>query len=139
MFKSEKLIVTKSKSSSHKNDWESLSIKTARIKESYYVVDGGKCKYKDLEYDITPCFKVEGIHSMCPYFIPNNKEHSEQIIMKVLNRIDNKIKLLQDLVKSGSKEINFLEKNAIGIEQLRSEIALLCAISKSMDDEEIGY
>lgn len=139
VFESEKLMIIKSKSASHRNDWEYLSSNIPQIKESYHNVDGGRCKYKDLEYDITPCFKVEGIHSMCPYFVPDNKDDCERSAMRVLNRIDNKIKVLQDLVANGSKNINFLEKNAIGIEELRNEITLLCSISKSMYDEDALY
>lgn len=83
-------------------------------------VDGGFCSYKNK--DFSPCFAVDGIHSICPYFINDDESIMEDELTKLNNTIDSAIETIKYLVNNYDKISDFSQKYSIKTEELKNTV-----------------
>lgn len=107
---------------------ESNSQKTLNIvlnKSSKEKVDGGFCCYPNIKKDKTKCYKVEGNHSICDYFLPNNDSVMNSVRADIQDEISIEVKVLQDLVKNYKTISNFSENYSVSVSKLDKLIRTL--------------
>ncbi|TGY42814.1 site-specific integrase [Clostridium sartagoforme] len=75
-------------------------------------VEGGYCRYQDIDNDKYYCFLYERNHTLCQFFVKDNSEVVEDEIKKVEKDIDTTVKVLIDLIKDmeGISKFNELYK-----------------------------
>ncbi|MGU8150104.1 hypothetical protein ACV3UL_14705 [Clostridium perfringens] len=88
-------------------------------------IDGGFCCYPAIKNDKTKCYRVEGNHSICEYFEPD--DYSAITDAKANLKADMKIevKLLQDLVNNSKSISNFSEIYSISLSKIDDIIRAL--------------
>lgn len=90
------------------------------VKKEYKEVDGGLCSYKF--NDFTPCFSVNGVHAICPYFINSDKEVLEEQLTKLNKSIDSTIDTIKYMVYNYDKISDFSQRYSVITEELKSNI-----------------
>ncbi|WEV18187.1 hypothetical protein [Clostridium perfringens] len=98
-------------------------------------VDGGLCSYE--HNDFTPCFAVNGVHSICPYFISDDKETIEKELTHLNKSIDSTIDTIKYMVYNFDKISDFSQRYSVKIEELKTNIVNSSSVASkflSIDD-----
>ena len=91
-------------------------------------VDGGYCHYSSVETDKSFCFLYERKHSLCKYFVKDDKEILKHEIEKVEKQLDTDVKILKDLINdmNGISKFNELyQTTSYRISQSIKDLAVL--------------
>jgi integrase len=95
-------------------------------------VEGGICSYA--LKDFQPCYKVEGKHYKCPYFICSDKEKLNNDIIEINNELKNEIEILKDIVEHRNSMSDFSERYSVITESIGKKIIdKAITISKSLN------
>ncbi|MDU5107344.1 site-specific integrase [Clostridium sp.] len=91
-------------------------------------VDGGYCHYSSIDTDKSFCFLYERKHSLCKYFVKDDKEILKHEIEKVEEQLDTDVKILKDLINdmNGISKFNELyQTTSYRISQNIKDLAVL--------------
>lgn len=91
-------------------------------------VDGGYCHYSSVDTDKSFCFLYERKHSLCKYFVKDDKEILKHEIEKVEKQLDTDVKILKDLINdmNGISKFNELyQTTSYRISQSTKDLAVL--------------
>ncbi|MDH5074786.1 Phage integrase family protein [Clostridium perfringens] len=91
-------------------------------------VDGGYCHYSSVDTDKSLCFLYERNHSLCQYFVKDDKEILKHEIEKVEKQLDTDVKILKDLINdmNGISKFNELyQTTSYRISQSTKDLAVL--------------
>ncbi|WEV20058.1 site-specific integrase [Clostridium perfringens] len=92
-------------------------------------VDGGFCHYPKIKTDKTKCYMVEGIHSICDFFEPNDISTLEATKLTLKDDISVEAKVLRDLVKNHKTISNFSENYSISTSKIDEIIKTLTLLN----------
>lgn len=104
-------------------------------RQEYKEVDGGLCSYK--YNDFSPCFAVNGVHSICPHFINSDEEVIEKELTKSNKDIDSAIDTIKYIAYNFDKISDFSQRYSVITEELKSAIVNTSSIASkfsSIDD-----
>lgn len=90
------------------------------IKQEYKEVDGGLCSYKF--NDFSPCFAVNGVHSLCPHFINTDEKVIEEELSKSNKDIDSTIDTIKYIAYNFDKISDFSQRYSVATEELKNAI-----------------
>lgn len=105
------------------------------MRQEYKKVDGGLCSYK--YNDFSPCFAVNGVHSICPHFINTDEEVIEKELTKSNKDIDSAIDTIKYIAYNFDKISDFSQRYSVITEKLKSAIVNTSSIASkfsSIDD-----
>lgn len=91
-------------------------------------VDGGYCHYSSVDTDKSFCFLYERKHSLCQYFVKDDKEILKDEIEKVEKQLDTDVKIIKDLINdmNGISKFNELyQTTSYRISQSIKDLAVL--------------
>lgn len=91
-------------------------------------VDGGYCHYSSVDTDKSFCFLYERNHSLCQYFVKDDKETLKYEIEKVEKQLDTDVKIIKDLINdmNGISKFNELyQTTSYRISQSIKDLAVL--------------
>jgi len=119
-----------------KEDFIRVLNATEGKKDKITKVKGGYCKYNNIDNDKSFCFLYERNHTLCTYFVENNKEVIEKEIKKVEARLDTNIKILIELIKDINGISKFNELYQTTSYQLSKTIQELSVLNKKLVKEK---
>lgn len=105
------------------------------VRQEYKKVDGGLCSYK--YNDFSPCFAVNGLHSICPHFINTGEEIVEKELTKSNKDIESAIDTIKYIAYNFDKISDFSQRYSVITEELKSAIVSTSNIASkfsSIDD-----
>lgn len=91
-------------------------------------VDGGYCHYSSVDIDKSFCFLYERNHSLCQYFVKDDKEILKYEIEKVEKQLATDVKIIKDLINdmNGISKFNELyQTTSYRISQSIKDLAVL--------------
>lgn len=104
-------------------------------KQEYKEVDGGLCSYR--YNDLTPCFAVNGVHSICPYFINTDEEVIDEELTKLNKDIHSTVDTIKYIAYNFDKISDFSQRYSVITEELKSTIVSASNVASkfsSIDD-----
>nr|WP_298840832.1 site-specific integrase [uncultured Clostridium sp.] len=119
-----------------KEDFIRVLNATEGKKDKITKVKGGYCKYNNIDNDKSFCFLYERNHTLCKYFVENNKEIIENKIKKVETQLDTNIKILIELIKDMNGISKFNELYQTTSYQLSKSIQELSVLNKKLVKEK---
>ncbi|MBY6837386.1 hypothetical protein FDG50_06345 [Clostridium botulinum] len=102
------------------NNYSALADLEKVLKKYNYKVNGGICTYS--LKDFKPCYKVEGKHSKCPYFISESNYELKNNLKKINKELKNEIEVLKDIVNNKKSISNFSERYSIITESISKKV-----------------
>jgi len=99
-------------------------------------VDGVYCHYSSIDMDKSFCFLYERNHSLCQYFVTDNKKVLESEIKKVEAELDTDIKVLKDLINDMNGIFKFNELYQTTSYRISKRIQELAVLNRKLLMEE---
>jgi len=95
------------------SNWRSITKEKRKLTK----VDGGCCSYH--LQDFSPCYDVNGNHSICNYFITDGVEIINEQLKKISQEIHSETKALKELVDNAENIVRFSEKYSVLTQSIR--------------------
>lgn len=99
-------------------------------------VAGGYCHYRNIEIDKSICFKYERNHTLCEYFVADQKQIIEKEIDRIETQLDSDIKILMDLIKDMKGISKFNELYQTTSYKVSKSIQELSVLNEKLLSEE---